>query len=146
MRLALDEARLAEGHGDVPVGAILVDAAGNVLGRGHNRREERGDPLAHAEVEALREACAARGLWRLEDTTLVVTLEPCAMCAGALVNARVGTLVYGATDARFGAVESLWTIPSDPRLNHRLAVVGGVLEPECRALLQRFFRARRGKS
>lgn len=144
MRLALDEARLAEAHGDVPVGAILVDQTGTVLGRGRNRREERGDPLAHAEVEALREAGAGRGLWRLEDTTLIVTLEPCVMCAGALVNARVGALVYGARDARFGAVESLWTIPTDPRLNHRLAVTGGVLEPDCRELLQRFFRARRG--
>lgn len=144
MRLALDEARLAEGHGDVPVGAVLVDPAGNVLGRGHNRREERGDPLAHAEVEALREATRARGLWRLEDATLVVTLEPCAMCAGALVNARVRALVYGARDPRAGAVESLWAITTDPRLNHRLDVRGGVLEPECRELLQRFFRARRG--
>lgn len=143
MRLALDEARLAEAHADVPVGAIIVDPAGNVVGRGHNRREERGDPLAHGEVEALREACGARGLWRLEETTMFVTLEPCAMCAGALVNARVKGLVYGARDPRAGAVESLWSIVTDPRLNHRLDVRGGVLEPECRELLQRFFRARR---
>jgi len=143
MRLALDEARLALDHDDVPVGAILVDGEGNVLGRGRNRREQRGDPTAHAELEALRQAAATRGLWRLDDTVLFVTLEPCAMCAGALVNARVGELVFGAWDPRAGAVETLYGICTDPRLNHRLTVRGGVLEEPCRELLQAFFRAKR---
>jgi len=143
MRLALDEARLALAHDDVPVGAGVVDEAGAVLGRGHNRREERADPLAHAEVEALREAAGALGRWRLDGTTLYATLEPCPMCAGALVNARVTRLVFGAWDPRAGAVESVFSICTDPRLNHRLAVTGGVLEEPCRVLLQDFFRARR---
>ncbi len=145
MRLALDEAPLALAHGDVPVGAVVVDDAGNVLGRGHNRREERGDPVAHAEVEAIREAARARGLWRLDGATLYVTLEPCPMCAGALVNARVTALVYGAKDPRAGAVDSLFGLCTDGRLNHRLAVRGGVLEAECGELLRRFFRERRGR-
>ena len=145
MRLALDEARLALDHDDVPVGAIVVDDAGNVLGRGRNRREQRGDPTAHAEVEALREAAQTRGLWRLDDTVLYVTLEPCAMCAGALVNARVRELVFGAWDPKAGAVDSLFGICTDPRLNHRLEVRGGVLEAPCRELLQGFFRRRRGR-
>ena len=145
MRLALDEARLALAHDDVPVGAVLFDSEGNVLGRGHNRREERGDPTAHAEVEALREAADQLGLWRLDGTVLYVTLEPCAMCAGALVNARVSEVVFGAWDKRAGAVESLFRICDDARLNHRLRVSGGVLEEPCRTLLQDFFRARRKK-
>ena len=145
MRLALDEARLAQAHGDVPVGAVVVDDAGNVLGRGHNRREERGDPVAHAEIEAIREAARARGLWRLDGATLYVTLEPCPMCAGALVNARVTALVYGAKDPRAGAVDSLFGLCTDARLNHRLAVRGGVLEAECGEILRRFFRERRGR-
>ncbi|MGE0713119.1 MAG: tRNA adenosine(34) deaminase TadA [Planctomycetota bacterium] len=146
MLLALEEARRALEHEDVPVGAVLLDHDGRVLGRGHNRREERGDPLAHAEVEALREAAAARGRWRLDGTVLYVTLEPCVMCAGALVNARVDALVFGAWDLRFGAVETVFQLCTDPRLNHRLEVRGGVLEEPCRALLQDFFRARRGRS
>ena len=146
MRLALDEARLALDHDDVPVGAVVVDAQGNVLGRGHNRREVDGDPVAHAEVEALRAAAAAVGHWRLDGTVLYATLEPCAMCAGALVNARVSRLVYGAWDHRFGAVDSVLQICTDPRLNHRLEVQAGVLEPECRQLLQDFFRVRRKKT
>lgn len=145
MRLALDEARAALAHEDVPVGAVLFDADGHVIGRGHNRREERGDPLAHAEVEAIRQAARERGLWRLDGTTLYVTLEPCAMCAGALVNARVSRLVYGARDPRAGAVESLYTVCTDPRLNHRLEVRGGVLEDACAQLLRDFFRRRRGR-
>jgi tRNA(adenine34) deaminase len=145
MRLALDEARLALAHEDVPVGAVLLDGDGAVLGRGHNRREERGDPTAHAEVEALREAAAARGLWRLDGTVLYVTLEPCAMCAGALVNARVAEVVFGAWDPRAGAVESLYRICDDERLNHRMGVRGGVLEEPCRTLLQDFFKVRRGR-
>ncbi len=143
MRLALDEARLALDHDDVPVGAVLLDREGNVLGRGRNRREERGDPTAHAEIEALRQAAEARGLWRLEGTVLFVTLEPCAMCAGALVNARVDELVFGAWDPRAGAVETLYQVCTDARLNHRLTVRGGVLEEPCKELLQSFFRAKR---
>jgi tRNA(adenine34) deaminase len=146
MRLALDEAQLALAHEDVPVGAVLLDREGSVLGRGHNRREERGDPTAHAEVEALRDAAANLGLWRLDDTVLYVTLEPCAMCAGALVNARVGEVVFGAWDKRAGAVESLFRICDDSRLNHRLRVRGGLLEEPCRTLLQDFFKSRRGRN
>jgi len=145
MRLAPQEARQALDHQDVPVGAVLLDAEGNVLGRGHNRREERGDPTAHAELEALRQAADRRGLWRLEGTVLYVTLEPCAMCAGALVNARVEGLVFGAWDKRAGAVESLYRLCEDVRLNHRLWVRSGVLEEPCRELLQAFFRGKRGR-
>ena len=123
----------------------LVDGAGKVLGRGRNRREERGDPTAHAEVEALRDAAKQRGRWRLDETILYVTLEPCAMCAGALVNARVAQVVFGAWDKRAGAVESLFRICDDARLNHRLQVRGGVLEAPCRELLQEFFRAKRAR-
>jgi len=143
MRLAIDEARAALAHDDVPVGAVLIDGEGKVIGRGHNRREERGDPTAHAELEAIREAARERGLWRLDGTVLYVTLEPCAMCAGALVNARVDGLVYGALDARAGAVQSLFGICTDTRLNHRLEVRGGVLEAECAQLLRDFFRRKR---
>jgi tRNA(adenine34) deaminase len=143
MRLALDEARAALEHEDVPVGAVVLDRDGTVLGRGRNRRELDEDPTGHAEVVALREAARARKRWRLEGTILVVTLEPCAMCAGALVNARVDRLVFGARDPRAGAVESLYRICDDPRLN-RLAVTGGVREEECGRLLRDFFRARRG--
>jgi tRNA(adenine34) deaminase len=143
MRLALDEARAALATEDVPVGAVLFDEGGHVIGRGRNRREARGDPTAHAEVEALREGARERGLWRLDDAVLYVTLEPCAMCAGALVNARVRRVVYGARDPRAGAVESLFTLCTDPRLNHRLEVQAGVLEDECARLLRDFFRRRR---
>ena len=148
MLLALEEARLALDHQppDVPVGAVLFDREGRVLARGRNRREERGDPTAHAELEALREGARARGHWRLDGTILYVTLEPCAMCAGALVNARVDALVFGAWDKRFGAVETIYELCTDPRLNHRLEVRAGVLEEPCRVLLQDFFRARRGKN
>jgi tRNA(adenine34) deaminase len=143
MRLAIDEARAALATEDVPVGAVLFDGDGRVIGRGRNRREERGDPVAHAEIEALREGARERGLWRLDGTTLYVTLEPCAMCAGALVNARVARLVYGARDPRAGAVESLFQLCTDPRLNHRLEVRSGALEGECAQLLRDFFRRRR---
>ncbi len=145
MRQALDEARAALAHDDVPVGAVVFDRDGQVIGRGRNRREVDEDPTGHAEVVALREAARRRKRWRLEGTTLVVTLEPCAMCAGALVNARVETLVYGALDPRAGAVASLYRLCEDPRLNHRLVVRGGVLEGESATLLRDFFRARRGK-
>jgi tRNA(adenine34) deaminase len=132
------------GHGDVPIGAVVVSASGEVLARAHNEREVSGDPTAHAEVLALRRAAAAVGSWRLSGCALVVTLEPCTMCAGALVLARVDRLVYGAVDAKAGAVGSLWDVVRDPRLNHRPAVLGGVLEAECGELLRSFFGPHRG--
>jgi tRNA(adenine34) deaminase len=143
MGAALDEARLALQHGDVPVGALVVDPDGAVIGRGHNRREVDADPLGHAELAALREAAAVMGSWRLDGCTLVVTLEPCTMCAGALVQARIATLVYGADDAKAGAVVSLFDAVRDPRLNHRPVVVRGVREEECSTLLREFFAERR---
>jgi tRNA(adenine34) deaminase len=143
MRLALDEARAALPSGDVPVGAVVVGPDGVVVGRGHNVREAVGDPTGHAEVRALREAAAALGEWRLAGCTLVVTLEPCTMCAGALVLARVDRLVYGAQDPKAGAVGSLWDVVRDRRLNHRPEVVGGVLAAECGELLRTFFRDQR---
>lgn len=145
MQVALDEARAALAHGDVPIGAVVVDAAGDVIARAHNERELTGDPTAHAEVLALRRAAAgleASG-WRLDDCTLVVTLEPCTMCAGALVNARVGRLVFGAFDPKAGAVASLWDVVRDPRLNHRVEVIGGVASDDCSALLREFFAEHR---
>ncbi|SDT70495.1 tRNA-adenosine deaminase [Jiangella sp. DSM 45060] len=143
MRLALAEAELAPSTGDVPIGAVVVDADGAVLGRGHNRREADADPTAHAEVLALRTAAAAAGTWRLEGCTLVVTMEPCSMCAGALVLARVDRLVYGAPDPKAGAVGSLWDLVRDRRLNHRPEVLAGVLADECGALVRDFFAAQR---
>jgi len=143
MRLALDEARAALPSGDVPVGAVVVGPDGAILGRGRNVREAEGDPTGHAEVRALREAAAALGEWRLAGCTLVVTLEPCTMCAGALVLARVDRLVYGAEDPKAGAVGSLWDVVRDRRLNHRPEVVGGVLAAECGDLLRAFFRDQR---
>lgn len=145
MRLALIEAEMAPDTGDVPVGAVVLDAAGAVVGRGHNQREARGDPTAHAEVVALRVAAAARGGWRLSGCALVVTLEPCTMCAGAAVLARVARVVYGAADPKAGAAGSLWDVVRDRRLNHRPEVVGGVLADECAAVLARFFTGRRGR-
>ena len=139
VRLALVEAALAPAHGDVPVGALVLDAAGEVLGRGHNDREGSGDPTAHAEIVALRAAAAATGSWRLEGCTLVVTLEPCTMCAGAAVLARVARVVYGAVDPKAGAAGSLWDVMRDRRLNHRPEVVGGVLAQECGEVLRAFF-------
>jgi tRNA(adenine34) deaminase len=143
MRLALAEARLAVPSADVPVGAVVVDADGVVVGRGHNVREAEGDPTGHAEVGALRAAAEAVGTWRLSGCSLVVTLEPCTMCAGALVLARVDRLVYGAADPKAGAVGSLWDVVRDRRLNHRPEVVGGVLAEESAELLLAFFRDRR---
>jgi tRNA(adenine34) deaminase len=143
MRAALDEARLAAGGADVPVGAVVVDVEGKVLGVGHNAREATGDPTAHAEIVALRAAAEAVGSWRLSDTTMAVTLEPCTMCAGALVLARVSRLIYGAVDPKAGAVGSLWDVVRDRRLNHRLEVIGGVLDDECGALLREFFENQR---
>ena len=144
MRTALDEARVALGTGDVPVGAVVLDPADDVIGRGRNRREADGDPTAHAEVVAIREAASALGSWRLEGCTLLVTLEPCTMCAGAVGLARVARLVFGAYDEKVGAVGSLWDVLRDRRLNHRPEVLGGVLAEESRALLLEFFAEHRG--
>ena len=144
MRLALDEARRVRDAGDVPVGAVLLDPDGRVVAAGGNEREATNDPTAHAEVLVLRRAAAGAGTWRLDDHTLVVTLEPCTMCAGALVLARVGRLVFGAYDPKAGAVASLFDVLRDPRLNHRVDVRGGVLEAECSAVLLDFFAGHRG--
>ncbi len=138
MDLAIAEAMLAGQAGDVPVGAIIVADDGTVIGRGRNRREANGDPTAHAEIEALRDAARTIGHWRVE-ATLYVTQEPCPMCAGALVNARVTRLVYGCANPKAGAVTSLFQLVTDPRLNHRLQVTGGLRADECASLLQRFF-------
>jgi tRNA(adenine34) deaminase len=143
MALALEEARAAGAAGDVPVGAVIVQGD-SILGRGRNRREVDRDPTAHAELVALREAARALGHWRVE-ATLVVTQEPCPMCAGAIVNARVRRLVFGCPNPKAGAVTTLYQIPTDPRLNHRVEVVGGIRSEECAALLQAFFaELRRG--
>ena len=143
VRLALAEARGTAGTGDVPVGAVVLGPDGAVLGRGRNVREARGDPTGHAEVVALRAAATALGTWRLAGCTLVVTLEPCTMCAGALVLARVDRLVYGADDVKAGAVGSLWDVVRDRRLNHRPEVVRGVLAEECAQALRAFFAGHR---
>jgi tRNA(adenine34) deaminase len=145
MRLALAEADLATAHGDVPVGAVVVSAAGVVLAQDHNRREERADATAHAELLALREATRGLPGWRLEGATVYVTLEPCAMCAGAMVNARIARLVFGALDAKAGAVVSLFQIGTDPRLNHRFDVVPGFLAEEGGRRLSQFFAELRRK-
>ncbi len=143
MRLALDEADAAARAGDVPVGAVVVGADGRLLGVGRNRREIDGDPTAHAEVVALRIAARALGTWRLEGASLFVTLEPCPMCAGALVNARVARVVWGCDDPKAGAVRSLFALGSDPRLNHRFTFTAGVLADEAAARLRAFFAALR---
>jgi tRNA(adenine34) deaminase len=157
MRLALAEAvaarEAAAGHAaagpeagraqDVPVGAVILDEAGTVIARGRNRREIDSDPTAHAEMVAIRQAAAALGNWRLTGLTLVVTLEPCTMCAGAVTVARLARVVYGAEDPKGGAVGSLWDVLRDTRLNHRPEVIGGVLAAECGDLLRDFFAARR---
>lgn len=142
MQVALDEARAASAAYDVPVGAVVLDSGGEVMSRGRNRREVDGDPTAHAEVVALREASRVRGGWRLDGCTLVVTLEPCTMCAGALVLARVDRLVFGAYDPKAGAVASLFDVVRDPRLNHRVDVRGGIMAQECGQVLRDFFDAR----
>jgi tRNA(adenine34) deaminase len=143
MRQAIDVARLADESKDVPVGAVVLDPGGVLLGSGHNAREELGDPTAHAEVMAIRRAAASLGRWRLEGCTLVVTLEPCTMCAGAVVLSRLSTLVFGAYDPKAGAVGSLWDVVRDRRVNSRPDVVGGVLEAETGDLLRRFFATHR---
>jgi len=139
MGLALEQARRALPGGDVPIGAVVVSAGGEVLAAAHNERELTGDPTAHAEVLALRRAAVRLGSWRLTGCSLVVTLEPCTMCAGALVLARIERLVFGAYDPKAGAVASLFDVVRDPRLNHRPEVVGGIAEEECSALLRDFF-------
>jgi tRNA(adenine34) deaminase len=141
MRLALAEAAAA--GDDVPVGAVVFDSAGEVIAAGHNQRERMGDPTAHAEILAIRAAAAHLGTWRLSGCTLVVTLEPCTMCAGAAVLARVERLVYGAIDPKAGAIGSLWDVVRDRRLNHRPEVIASVLADECGALLTEFFAKRR---
>ena len=140
MRLALDEARATSTSGDVPVGAVVIDADGTVIGRGRNRREELGDPTAHAEVLALRDAAAHRSAWRLDDVTLVVTLEPCAMCAGTILAARIPRVIFGAWDEKAGAVGSVYDLLRDRRLPHRVEVTAGVMAIECAELLTGFFR------
>jgi tRNA(adenine34) deaminase len=143
MGIALDEARHSLDSGDVPIGAVVLDAAGEVVGRGHNVRERDADPTGHAELVACRRAAEAVGGWRLSGCTLVVTLEPCTMCAGAIVLARLDRLVFGAFDPKAGAVGSLWDVVRDRRLNHRPEVVGGVLADECATLLDDFFAHQR---
>ncbi|MDJ0924348.1 MAG: nucleoside deaminase [Acidimicrobiia bacterium] len=140
---ALAEARLALDHGDVPIGAVLLDSAGTLVAANHNRREELGDATAHAEMLVLSAASQARGDWRLDGHTLVVTLEPCAMCAMAAVWARIDRIVYAAPDPKAGAAWSLFNIPQDERLNHRCDLVAGVREEEAQKLLEEFFSARR---
>ena len=142
MRMAIQEASRALEHDDVPVGAVLVHR-GEVVGTGHNERELRQDPSAHAEMIALRAGAHALGSWRLLDTVLYVTLEPCAMCAGAIVLGRVSRVVYGTTDPKAGAAGSVLDVLAEPRLNHRPQVDGGVLAPECAGLLRTFFASRR---
>jgi tRNA(adenine34) deaminase len=144
MARALALAEQAAREGDVPVGAVVIDEqSGAVLGEGRNRREAEHDPTGHAEIVALRQAAAARGSWRLDGTRLYVTLEPCPMCAGALVNARVDWLIYGCDDSKAGAVRSLYTLCDDARLNHRLRITRGVEREACAGLLARFFEQRR---
>jgi tRNA(adenine34) deaminase len=138
MRLALEEARRAAIHGDVPVGAVVV-VDGRVIATAHNEKEQRGDPTAHAELLAIRQAALVLGTWHLENATVVATLEPCPMCAGALLAARVSGVVFGAADPKAGACGSLYNLCADPRLNHEIAVTSDVLAQECGALLSEFF-------
>lgn len=143
MQRAIYEAHVAATHGDVPIGAVVLDPAGDVVAVGGNERELLGDPTAHAEVVAIRRAAEALGEWRLTGCTLVVTLEPCTMCAGAIVASRIEHLVFGAFDPKAGAVASLFDVVRDPRLNHRPRVTSGVMAEECAALLDDFFAGRR---
>lgn len=142
MRMALDEARAAFDEGEVPVGAVVVHGE-RVIASAHNQREMLNDPTAHAEMVAITQAAENLGSWRLLDCTLYVTLEPCPMCAGAVVQARLPRVIYGATDPKAGASHTLYQITSDERLNHQAAVIGGVLQEECRSVLQDFFREQR---
>ncbi|GAB6159153.1 tRNA adenosine(34) deaminase TadA [Desulfotomaculum varum] len=144
MQEALAEARQAAARGEVPIGAVVV-VNGQIVGRGHDLRESLCDASAHAEILAMRQAAKQLGDWRLNNATLYVTVEPCAMCAGAIMQFRVGRLVYGAPNAKFGSVDSVLNILQQPRFNHRVEVIAGILEDECRAVLQQFFRALRNK-
>lgn len=144
MGMALDEARVAAMRGEVPVGCVLVDLRGAVIARGHNLRELLNDPTAHAEMLAMRQASLALGSWRLEDVTAYVTLEPCPMCAGAFINARIGRVVYGCDDPKAGVLRSLYKLGEDARFNHRFEVVPGVRADECAEALRAFFRRLRG--
>ena len=144
MRVAIDQAQAARAMDEVPIGCVIVhEPSGRVIGRGHNRRIVDHDPTAHAEIIAIREAARELGDWRLIDCTLVVTLEPCPMCAGAIVNARIPRLIYGCADPKAGAVRTLFQLCDDQRLNHRVEVTEGVLAGECAALLTDFFKAQR---
>jgi len=143
MRVAIREAEKAAAMGEVPVGAVVVGPSGEIVSRAHNRTVTENDPTAHAEVLALRKAAKKTGNYRLAGCRLVATIEPCPMCAGAAVNARVSEIIYGADDPKTGAVRSLYRIASDPRLNHRMYVISGVLVEECSAVLKEFFRSRR---
>ena len=144
MELALTEAKKAYDMGEVPIGAVLIDdESGVVVAAGHNLREINHDATAHAEMEVIRKACEKLGRWRLSGTTLYVTIEPCPMCAGALMNSRVDRLVYGSPEAKFGAVESLFNIVNHPVLNHRMDVTAGIMEEECRNIMKNFFKMRR---
>ena len=143
MDRALELARQAELEGEVPVGAVVVDAAGNIAGEGSNRPVTQCDPTAHAEIVALRDAARRSGNYRLTGMTLYATIEPCAMCAGAMIHARIGRLVYGAADPKAGAAGSLYNIADDPRHNHRMEIAGGIRDTECRNLLREFFEKRR---
>jgi len=140
MRSAIDIAQSALKTDDVPVGALIVDSENNIISTGYNEREAHQDPTAHAEIVAIRRAAQKLGTWRLDDCKLVVTLEPCAMCAGAIAQSRINTLVFGAWDEKAGAVGSVWDVLRDPRAIHKMEVVGGVLEAECAELLTNFFR------
>ena len=139
MHVALEEAAQAPALGEIPIGAIII-RAGQILGKAHNYREVSQDPTAHAEIVAIRAAASALGSWRLSDTTLYVTVEPCAMCLGAIILARIPRVVFGARDPKAGACGSVFNLPAEPRLNHRVAVTGGVLEQESQALIQKFFK------
>jgi tRNA(adenine34) deaminase len=143
MRDALSLAAQAATQGDIPVGALVLDESGQIIGRGQNTREQEGDPLGHAEIVALRDATRHLGKWRLDDCTLVVTLEPCTMCAGAIVQSRIAHVVFGTFDAKAGAVGSLWDVVRDRRLPHRPQVTSGVLADECAQILSEFFQAQR---
>jgi len=145
MNEALSLAAEAAAHDEVPIGAVIVDAEGNVIGRGRNTREGEDDPLGHAELHAIAEAAKAVGDWRLVGTTMVVTLEPCAMCAGAIVNSRIERLIFGAYDPKAGFCGTLGNLVQDERLNHRVELTGGFMEAECAALLQEFFRKLRSR-
>ena len=143
MRAALAVAQQASASGDVPVGAVIVNSAGEVIATGHNKRELNNDPTAHAEIVAIRKAAQVLGQWRLENHTIVVTLEPCPMCAGAIAQSRISTLVFGAWDDKAGASGSVWDLLRDPRALHKVEVTSGVLEEECSAMLKEFFSEQR---